>query len=74
MYPPEVIPINPCPLVRLANPLIDDEVANARVGRTNPRIPGDYLEFITTHLQGRLVDASGASVSFLFSQINLHHL
>ena len=74
VYPPKVIPINPYPLVRFGNPLTNDEVANARLGRTNPRIPGDYLEFIKTYLQGHLVDASGALVSFLFSQINLHHL
>ena len=50
VYPPKVIPINPYPLVRFGNPLTNDEVANARLGRTNPRIPGDYLEFIKTYL------------------------
>ena len=50
VYPPKVIPINLCPLVRFANPLTNDEVANARLGRTNPGILGDYLEFIKTYL------------------------
>lgn len=50
VYRPEVIPIHPCPLVRLANVLTNDEVANARVGRTIPGILVDYLEFVRTHL------------------------
>jgi len=61
VYPPQVIPIHPCPSVWLANLLIDNEVANARVGCTNPEIPGNYLKFVKTHLQGHLVDAFGAS-------------
>ena len=50
VYPTEVIPANPCPSVRLAKLLTDDEVANARVGRTNPGIPRDYLEYVKVHL------------------------
>ena len=50
VYPPEVILIHPSPSVRLASLLIDEEVANARVGHTNPRILEDYLEFVKAHL------------------------
>ena len=74
VYPFEVIPIHPSPLVWLVNLSTNDEVANVRVGCTNPRIPRDYLEFVKAHLYGCLVDASEASESHLCSQINLHHL
>ena len=57
----------------LGNLLTDEEVAHPRGGRTNLGILWDYLEFIKTHLQGRLVDAYREMVSFFFSQINLHH-
>ncbi|KAK9997883.1 hypothetical protein SO802_017486 [Lithocarpus litseifolius] len=50
IYPLEVIPIHPCPSIRLANLLTEEEVANARVGRTNLGILEDYLEFTKAHL------------------------
>ena len=67
-----MIPTHPCPSIWLANLLTNEETARAKVSHTNSGIQGDYLEFVKTHLQGHLTDASGASVSF-FSQINLHH-
>ena len=73
-YPPKVNSVNPCPSIQLANLSTDDEVANAIVGRDNLGILGDYLEFVQTHLQGRLIDASGALMNFLFSQINSYYL
>lgn len=40
----------------------------------NLGILGDYLEFFQIHLQGCLIDAFGASMSFLFSQFNSYYL
>ena len=44
--PLEMIPAHPCPSIRLADLLTNEEIAHAWIGRTVPRIPIDYLEFI----------------------------
>ena len=46
MYPPETIPTHPCPSIRLADLLPNEEIANARVSHIVPRTLGDYLEFV----------------------------
>ena len=48
-------------------------IAHARIGRTVLGTPGDYLEFVQTHLQGFWADISGASMTFFLFQIILHH-
>ena len=73
IYPPEMIPAHPCPSIRLANLLTNEEIAHAWIGRTIPKIPRDYLEFVQAHLQGCLANNSRASVTFFLFQINLHN-
>ena len=73
MYPSKMIPTHPCPFIQLAVLLTNEEIAYARIGHIIPRILGDYLEFVLAHLQGHLVDNSGASVTLFLFQINLHH-
>ena len=50
MYLPEMIPIHPCPSIRLADLLANEEIARVRVGHVVSRTPGDYLEFFQTQL------------------------
>ena len=52
MYPPEMILTHHCPFIWLADLLTNEEIAHARIGRTVLGTPGDYLEFVQTHLQG----------------------
>ena len=52
MYPPEMILTHHCPSIWLADLLTNEEIAHARIGRTILGTPGDYLEFVQTHLQG----------------------
>ncbi|KAL0007990.1 hypothetical protein SO802_009492 [Lithocarpus litseifolius] len=46
VHPPATIPIPPCPSIRLAELLANEEIARARVGHVVSRTPGDYLEFV----------------------------
>ena len=54
MYPSTTIPIPPYPSVRLADFLIDEEIAWAHDGYIVAGVEGDYFEFIRVHLQGCL--------------------
>ena len=74
VYPPEMIPTPPCPSIRLADLLANEEVACAWVSHIVSGTPGDYLEFIQAQLQGCLADIFGTSVAFFFFffQIYLH--
>ena len=53
-YPPTIIPIPPCPSIRLADFLTDKEIAQAHDGYIVVGVEGDYSEFIRVHLQGCL--------------------
>ena len=50
MYSPETILAPPCPSIRLANLLANEEIACAWVGHVVPGTPGDYLEFVQVQL------------------------
>ena len=63
MYPSTKILIPPCPSIRLADHLTDEEIAQARVWFVVLGVARTYFEFIRTHLQGCL---AGISI-FLFS-------
>ena len=58
LYPLTTIPVPPCPSIRLADLLIDEEIAQAHVGFMVLGVAGTYSEFIQTHLQGFLADIS----------------
>ena len=53
-YPPTTIPIPPCPSIRLADFLTDEEIAQARDSYIIAGVEGDYSEFIRVHLPGCL--------------------
>ena len=53
-YPPTTIPIPPCPSIRLADFLANEEISWAHDGYIVARVERDYSEFIQTHLQGFL--------------------
>ena len=48
VYPPKMIPIHPCPSIKLADLLANEEIARARVGHAISGTLGDYLEFVWT--------------------------
>ena len=50
VYPPATIPSHPCRTVRLANFLVDEEIARAHDGYIVAGAEGDYSEFIWDHL------------------------
>ena len=54
-YPPTTIPTPPCHIVRLANFLANEEIAQARDGYIVAGVEGNYSQFIRLHLQGCLV-------------------
>ena len=54
MYPSTTILIPPCPSIRLADHLTDEEIAQARVWFVVLGVARTYFEFIRTHLQGCL--------------------
>ncbi|KAK9984358.1 hypothetical protein SO802_033883 [Lithocarpus litseifolius] len=54
VYPLTTIPVPPCPSIRLADFLTDEEIAQAYVGFVVPRTVGSYPEFIETRMQGCL--------------------
>ena len=54
-YPSTIIPTPPCATVRLADLLIDEEIARTCDGYKVAGVEGDYSEFIRLHLQGCLV-------------------
>ena len=64
VYPSEVILTHPCTSIQLASLLTNEEIACARVGRTNSGIPRDYLKFVKAQLQGHLANVSRALVSY----------
>ena len=53
-YPPTTIPIPPCPSIRLADFLANEEISWAHDGYIVARVERDYSEFIQIHLQGFL--------------------
>ena len=68
VYPPTTIPIPPCHIVRLADFLVDEEIAQARDGYIIAGVEGNYFEFIRDHLQGCLV---GRTIFLFLSKIKL---
>ena len=63
VYPPATIPTHPCHTIRLADLLVDEEIARARDGYIIAKAEGNYFKIVRDHLQGCLV---GRTV-FLFS-------
>ena len=72
MYPPATILVPPCPSIRLASLLANEEIVCARVGHVVSKTPGDYLEFVQAQLQGCLVGIPVTSVSLFLPKFNLH--
>ena len=50
VYPLETIPAYPCPFIRLADLLANEEITHAQVGHVVSRTSRDYLKFIQTQL------------------------
>ena len=74
MYPPETIPIHPCPSIWLADLLAKEEIARARVNHVVLGTPRDYLEFVQTQLQGCLAGIPVTLVASILSTVNLHYI
>jgi len=70
--PPAMIPVHPCPSIRLANLLANEEIAHAQVGHVVSGTLGDYLEFVQTQLQGYVAGIPITLVSFFLSKVKLH--
>ena len=68
VYPPTIILSPPCHIVRLADFLVDEEIAQARDGYIIAGVEGNYSEFIRDHLQGCLV---GRTIFLFLSKIKL---
>ncbi|KAL0005078.1 hypothetical protein SO802_012639 [Lithocarpus litseifolius] len=54
VYPPMNISVPPCPSIRLANLLANEEIARAQIGHVVSGTLGIYFDFIQTQLQGYL--------------------
>ena len=67
-----MIPIHPCPSIKLAGLLANEEIARAQVGHVVSKTPGDYLEFVQTQLHGCLASIPITSVTFFPPKVNLH--
>ena len=65
-YPPTTIPTRPCHTVRLADFLVDEEIAWARNGYVVAVVEENYSKFLRLHLQGCLV---GRTVLFFPSKV-----
>ena len=68
LYPPTTIPTPPRCTVRLADFLVDKEIARACDGYIVTRVEGNYSDFVRDHLQGCLV---GRTVFLFLSKIKL---
>ena len=64
----------PCPSIRLADLLSNEEIARARIDHVVSGTPGAYHEFVQTQLQGSLVGIPITSVSQFPSEVKLHFI
>ena len=62
LYPPTTILVPPCPSIRLADLLTNEEIARVWIGHVILRIPRSYSKFIQTQLKVCLADIPVASV------------
>ena len=69
-----IILVPPCPSIRLANLLTNEEIARARIGHVVSGTPGIYLDFIQTQLHGCLVGIPVTSVSLFPSEVRLYFI
>ena len=74
VYPPTIVPIPPCPSIRLADLLVNEEITRAQIGHVVSGILGFYLDFIQTRLQGCLAGIPIASISLFPSEVELHFI
>ena len=61
VYPPTTVLVPPCPSIRLADFLANEEISWAHDGYIVARVERDYSEFIQTHLQGFLAGTLNGS-------------
>ena len=66
--------VPPCPSIRLADLLSNEDIARARIGHVVSRMPGNYFEFIQTQLQGCLASIPVASVFLFPFEANLYFI
>ena len=74
MYPSKTIATHPCPSIRLADLLANEEIARARVGHVVSGTLRDYLEFDQTQFQGCLAGIPVTLVAFFLSKVNSHQV
>ena len=72
--PPTTILLPPCPSIRLADLLANEEIARARIGHVVSGTLGIYFDFIQTQLQGCLAGIFLTSVSLFPSEVKLHFI
>ena len=66
--------VPPCPSIRLADLLSNEDIARARIGHVVSGTLGIYFDFIQTQLQGCLAGIFLTSVSLFPSEVKLHFI
>ena len=74
VYPPTTVLVPPCPSIRLADLLVNEEITRAQIGHVVSGILGFYLDFIQTRLQGCLAGIPIASISLFPFEVELHFI
>ena len=74
VYPPVTILVPPCPSIRLADLLANEEIARARIGHVVSGTSRNYFDFIQSQLQGCLVGIPATSISLLPSEVKLYFI